>query len=692
MTTTPVDPPATAPRLPAIVDQATWQAASDRLLVREKAHTRESDALAAARRRLPMVELDGTTPVVGPAGPVPFRDLFHGRDELMVYKHMWHDGAPHQGQCEGCTVSAWHLRDAVYLNARGVSFAIVTTGPWDLYALQTSTSWATRSPGTRSATSRRRSVTTWGRSPASCATATASSSRTPTTGRGVEAVTRALRPPRPGRPTAAARPGRTPPTGWPGGQRPVLVLAHGHGPTPGRGPDQSTRAPVDPPRRDTRADAGPAGPPPLTGSAPPSGPVRSRVRRTQVARQASGAHDRAVGGERPARWAPARRRPSSRRPRRSAAATPPAARRRRPGRAGRRARIMNAASTSDARMPTSSRSPSRTTCDGSRRSAAARSSPAGSGRGPGAALPRKHPDRDVQLADHVREPAVRAERQVPRALPGGRAAATRPRPGGRPRGGSGGSRRCPGRPPARTRRSGRGSRSARAATPAGPRRDPSRRARTPAPGRATRTRPPRPAAGRRACPTVVGDQERRPCVEHQVARVRTPRRDRRPVHERVAHDVERADRAVRLLVRRVQDGAVQRRGSSATASRPPGGRCQRSRGQIEVDPPDPLPLPTGVPAPAAVGADPQGCLLRAHGHGAYGRRGGPSRGRPPPPSPPPPTLGAPASAGRRPSILSQTRTVRRRPGVPPTTRCSDVAGSTAYSRGSTGGSGVRWRR
>jgi predicted dithiol-disulfide oxidoreductase (DUF899 family) len=109
---------------PPIVDLDTWQAARDELLIREKAHTREGDAIAAARRRLPMVEIDGGVEVVGPDGPVPFRDLFQGRDELLVYQHMWHDGAPHQGQCEGCTVSAWHLRDATYLNARGVSFAV----------------------------------------------------------------------------------------------------------------------------------------------------------------------------------------------------------------------------------------------------------------------------------------------------------------------------------------------------------------------------------------------------------------------------------------------------------------------------------------------------------------------------------------------------------------------------------------
>jgi predicted dithiol-disulfide oxidoreductase (DUF899 family) len=131
MTTTSDDPTTALPGRPPIVDLATWQAARDELLVREKAHTREGDAIAAARRRLPMVEFDGTVEVVGPDGPVPFLDLFQGRDELVVYKHMWYDGAPHQGQCEGCTVSAWGLKDSVYLNARGVSFAIVTTGRWD---------------------------------------------------------------------------------------------------------------------------------------------------------------------------------------------------------------------------------------------------------------------------------------------------------------------------------------------------------------------------------------------------------------------------------------------------------------------------------------------------------------------------------------------------------------------------------
>jgi len=47
-----------------VVDRGAFQAELDALRVREKAHTKEGDAIAAARRRLPMVEVDGVTPLV----------------------------------------------------------------------------------------------------------------------------------------------------------------------------------------------------------------------------------------------------------------------------------------------------------------------------------------------------------------------------------------------------------------------------------------------------------------------------------------------------------------------------------------------------------------------------------------------------------------------------------------------------
>ena len=117
---------------PPVVDAANWQTARDELMTREKAHMREGDAISAARRRLPMVEVDGTAEVVGINGPVAFIDLFQGHDVLLVHKHMWHDGIPIEGQCMGCTINTWHIqRSAVYLRARGVSLAVVTSGPWD---------------------------------------------------------------------------------------------------------------------------------------------------------------------------------------------------------------------------------------------------------------------------------------------------------------------------------------------------------------------------------------------------------------------------------------------------------------------------------------------------------------------------------------------------------------------------------
>jgi len=121
-----------APRtpLPPIVDGEEWDRRRAVLLAREKAHTREGDAIAAERRRLPMTEIDPVT-LIGPSGETSLLDVFDGRDELVVYKHMWFDGQPFEGQCEGCTISIWDFQDAVYLREAGVSFAVFTEGPYE---------------------------------------------------------------------------------------------------------------------------------------------------------------------------------------------------------------------------------------------------------------------------------------------------------------------------------------------------------------------------------------------------------------------------------------------------------------------------------------------------------------------------------------------------------------------------------
>jgi len=115
---------------PPVTDRASWQAELDRLLAREKAHTREGDAIAAARRRLPMVEVDATTPVTGEHGPVPLLDVFEGRRQLIVYYHMWHVGKLAADQCEGCTFFNGQVSELSYLHSREVTFATFCQGPY----------------------------------------------------------------------------------------------------------------------------------------------------------------------------------------------------------------------------------------------------------------------------------------------------------------------------------------------------------------------------------------------------------------------------------------------------------------------------------------------------------------------------------------------------------------------------------
>jgi predicted dithiol-disulfide oxidoreductase (DUF899 family) len=117
--------------LPDAVDRDTWQAAIDELRGREKAHTREGDAIAAARRRLPMVEVDASVTVTGPNGPVTLLDVFEGRRQLAVYFHMWHDGMPAEDQCEGCTFFNGQVRELSYLHSRDVTYATFCEGPYE---------------------------------------------------------------------------------------------------------------------------------------------------------------------------------------------------------------------------------------------------------------------------------------------------------------------------------------------------------------------------------------------------------------------------------------------------------------------------------------------------------------------------------------------------------------------------------
>jgi predicted dithiol-disulfide oxidoreductase (DUF899 family) len=116
---------------PKVVDRSTFQAELDGLRVREKAHTREGDAIAAARRRLPMVEMDSATPLIGERGAVTLLDAFEGRRMLTAYYFMWHTGHPAAEQCEGCTLYTSQVRELSFLHSRDVTFAVFCQGSYE---------------------------------------------------------------------------------------------------------------------------------------------------------------------------------------------------------------------------------------------------------------------------------------------------------------------------------------------------------------------------------------------------------------------------------------------------------------------------------------------------------------------------------------------------------------------------------
>jgi predicted dithiol-disulfide oxidoreductase (DUF899 family) len=113
---------------PEIVSLEEWQQARDELLVAEKEATRAQDALAARRRRLPMVRLTNDYVFDAPDGKKTLVDLFDGRDRLIVYQFM--DNGP-DAYCPGCT---WFTNNVPItglplLAANGISWATVSNMP-----------------------------------------------------------------------------------------------------------------------------------------------------------------------------------------------------------------------------------------------------------------------------------------------------------------------------------------------------------------------------------------------------------------------------------------------------------------------------------------------------------------------------------------------------------------------------------
>jgi predicted dithiol-disulfide oxidoreductase (DUF899 family) len=119
--------------LPSVVSPAEWEAAREELLVKEKEATRARDALAAERRRLPLVRFDKDYVFEGPDGQASLLDFFDGRRQLVVYHFMFHPGAsgwPEAG-CDGCSMVVDHLGHPAHLHARDTSLVLVSQASID---------------------------------------------------------------------------------------------------------------------------------------------------------------------------------------------------------------------------------------------------------------------------------------------------------------------------------------------------------------------------------------------------------------------------------------------------------------------------------------------------------------------------------------------------------------------------------
>src|SRR4051794_25265059 len=105
---------------PPILSPQQWEAAREKLLVKEKEMTRARDALAAERRRMPWVAVEKTYVFESPDGKMSLLDLFQGRRQLIVYRAFFEPGVHGwpEHACIGCSLGADQVSNLVHLHAR----------------------------------------------------------------------------------------------------------------------------------------------------------------------------------------------------------------------------------------------------------------------------------------------------------------------------------------------------------------------------------------------------------------------------------------------------------------------------------------------------------------------------------------------------------------------------------------------
>ena len=115
---------------PTIATRDDWLKSRLALLEREKAHTRERDALAAARHALPWVKVERDYLFDGPEGRETLADLFAGRTQLLVYHFMfgpdWDEG------CPSCSFWADNMDGiGIHLAHRDTTLVMASSAPYE---------------------------------------------------------------------------------------------------------------------------------------------------------------------------------------------------------------------------------------------------------------------------------------------------------------------------------------------------------------------------------------------------------------------------------------------------------------------------------------------------------------------------------------------------------------------------------
>ena len=116
-----------------VVSAEEWEAARQKLLVKEKELTRTRDALAAQRRRMPWQALEREYEFSGPDGKASLVDLFDGRQQLVVYRAFYEPGVGGwpEHACIGCSMMADQVAHVAHLNERDTTLVFVSRAPQD---------------------------------------------------------------------------------------------------------------------------------------------------------------------------------------------------------------------------------------------------------------------------------------------------------------------------------------------------------------------------------------------------------------------------------------------------------------------------------------------------------------------------------------------------------------------------------